>query len=123
MLVLEVIGFEIMTLILGSQGQSAIPHLAAHNICYAIESIIWTVAGGFGNGASTRVGNLLGEQKPEEYGGLRFSFVLTQASLCLQLSQVCQLLYGSGDGQHVCYCTVVDGSFEVWFHLLCVVAP
>lgn len=59
MLVFEVLGFEIVTLLVGIFKNSVT--IAAHAICYNILIFIFILPLGFSVGSATRIGNLLGE--------------------------------------------------------------
>jgi multidrug resistance protein, MATE family len=63
MIVLEVIGFEIITLLIGGMRNDVAT--SAHSVIYSLTAVVWVISSGFGNGAATRVGNLLGEQKAD----------------------------------------------------------
>lgn len=59
MLVFEILGFEIVTLLVGSFKQSVT--IAAHAISYNVLVFVFILPLGFSIGSGTRVGNLLGE--------------------------------------------------------------
>jgi MATE family multidrug resistance protein len=60
MLIIEVVGMEIVTLMLGSFKDEIA--LSAHNISQSLTGFVWTISAGISNGAATKVGNLLGER-------------------------------------------------------------
>lgn len=63
MIVLEVIGFEVITLMIGWMRNDVA--MSAHSVIYSLTAVVWVISSGFGNGAATKVGNLLGEQQAD----------------------------------------------------------
>lgn len=81
MLVLEVIGFEVITLLIGTMKDDVA--MSAHSVIYGLTAVVWVISSGFGNGAATKVGNLLGEQRADS--AQRFA---TFSSIMLTITQI-----------------------------------